>query len=202
MGALLNGGTVLRYPPPRSENSLSHSFLGSGFAVYRTCCGRKRNKMCYQSFVLARFVQKLEPETKQTALQNRRTDSSSPRLSTGDRNAGRRDAVRRKTAQYLARAEYIYESQLSEKMGGERRWSLSAAPVSQPAPPLGLPSGAPLGSRSSPFLGSSLRGAVQELARYKVIGIVGNVLLVLDTDAEHNATVVIKVHRSDSPVAV
>lgn len=118
----------------------------------------------------------------------------------GDRNARRRDAVRRKTAQYLARAEHIYESQLSRQMGGERRWSLSAAPVPQPAPPPVAPSGAPPGGRPLPFLGSSLRGSVQELAQYKVIGIVGNVLLALDT--EHNTTVVIKVlHKSPSGAA-
>lgn len=103
--------------------------------------------------------------------------------------------MRRKTAQYLARAEHIYESQLSRQMGGERRWSLSAAPVPQPALPPGAPSGAPLGGRPLPFLGSSLRGSVRELARYKVIGIVGNVLLALDT--EHNTTVVIKVRPSN-----
>lgn len=89
--------------------------------------------------------------------------------------------MRRKTAQYLARAERIYESQLSQQMGGERRWSLSAAPQ--------LPLATP-----ATFPGSSLRGPVQELSKYKVIGVVGTVLLALDSESSN--TVVIKVNIS------
>lgn len=106
-----------------------------------------------------------------------------------DSSASRRDAVRRKTAQYLARAEQIYEHRLARRMEGERRWSLSQGPEV-------LESCAPTsGSTSAPAWGPGLRGPVQDLKHYKVIGVVGTVLLVLDM--RRSQTVVIKVlHKS------
>ncbi|XP_070389991.1 ribosomal protein S6 kinase-like 1 isoform X2 [Dermacentor albipictus] len=108
-----------------------------------------------------------------------------------DSSASRRDAVRRKTAQYLARAEQIYEHRLARRMEGERRWSLSQGPEV-------LESCAPTsGSTSAPTWGPGLRGPVQDLKHYKVIGVVGTVLLVLDM--RRSQTVVIKVlHKSPS----
>lgn len=106
-----------------------------------------------------------------------------------DSSASRRDAVRRKTAQYLARAEQIYEHRLARRMEGERRWSLSQGPEV-------LESCAPVpGSTSAPAWGPGLRGPVQDLKHYKVIGVVGTVLLVLDM--RRSQTFVIKVlHKS------
>ncbi|KAL3214547.1 hypothetical protein MRX96_007027 [Rhipicephalus microplus] len=81
-----------------------------------------------------------------------------------DNSASRRDAVRRKTAQYLARAEQIYEHRLARRM-------------------------------EVPAWGPGLRGPIQDLKHYKVIGVVGTVLLVLDM--RRSQTVVIKVlHKS------
>uniref|UniRef100_A0A224Z5E4 p90 ribosomal S6 kinase n=1 Tax=Rhipicephalus zambeziensis TaxID=60191 RepID=A0A224Z5E4_9ACAR len=106
-----------------------------------------------------------------------------------DNSASRRDAVRRKTAQYLARAEQIYEHRLARRMEGERRWSLSQGPEV-------LESCAPIsGGTAVPAWGPGLRGPVQDLKHYKVIGVVGTVLLVLDM--RRSQTVVIKVlHKS------
>lgn len=105
-----------------------------------------------------------------------------------DSSAARREAVRRKTAQYLARAEQIYELRLARRMEGERRWSLSKGPEVLHA---GVPGSG--GSSVVPALGPSLRGPVRDLAHYKVIGVVGTVLLALDMRSSQ--TVVIKVLR-------
>ncbi|KAH7956219.1 hypothetical protein HPB52_007328 [Rhipicephalus sanguineus] len=74
-------------------------------------------------------------------------------------------------------------------MEGERRWSLSQGPEV-------LESCAPVpGSTSAPTWGPGLRGPVQDLKHYKVIGVVGTVLLVLDM--RRSQTFVIKVlHKS------
>ncbi|KAH6933062.1 hypothetical protein HPB50_011738 [Hyalomma asiaticum] len=60
-----------------------------------------------------------------------------------DNSASRRDAVRRKTAQYLARAEQIYEHRLARRMEGERRWSLSQGPEVLHKSPGGSSAGRP-----------------------------------------------------------
>ncbi|XP_077510693.1 ribosomal protein S6 kinase-like 1 isoform X1 [Amblyomma americanum] len=107
-----------------------------------------------------------------------------------DSSASRREAVRRKTAQYLARAEQIYEHRLARRMEGERRWSLSKGPEV-------LESGVPPSGKCTAVAprGPSLRGPIKDLAHYKVIGVVGTVLLVLDM--RQSQTVVIKVlHKS------
>lgn len=43
----------------------------------------------------------------------------------GDGNRGRRDAVRRKTAQYLMKAEDLYNTHLATETTDERRWAVS-----------------------------------------------------------------------------
>lgn len=109
-----------------------------------------------------------------------------------DSSASRREAVRRKTAQYLARAEQIYEHRLARRMEGERRWSLSKGPevLESGVPPSGK------GTSAAPR-GPSLRAPIKDLSHYKVIGVVGTVLLVLDM--RQSQTVVIKVlHKSPS----
>lgn len=107
-----------------------------------------------------------------------------------DSSAARREAVRRKTAQYLARAEHIYELRLARRMEGERRWSLSKGPEVLHT---GVPGSG--GTPAVPAWGPSLRGPVKDLAHYKVIGVVGTVLLALDMRSSQ--TVVIKVlHKS------
>ena len=46
-------------------------------------------------------------------------------LFSGDSNKGRRDAVRRKTAQYLMKAEDLFNRHLSTEKVDERRWGVS-----------------------------------------------------------------------------
>ncbi|XP_064461017.1 ribosomal protein S6 kinase delta-1-like [Ornithodoros turicata] len=99
-----------------------------------------------------------------------------------DRNTARREAVRRKTAQYLTRAEQIYSTKLTGTSRSETRWT-SDIPRSREPSPRPVPYGMPVGG--------ALRGSVQELGNYKVIGVVGKVLLVLDT--HQNTTVAMKV---------
>ena len=45
----------------------------------------------------------------------------------GDSNKGRRDAVRRKTAQYLMKAEDLFNRHLSTEKVDERRWGVSGS---------------------------------------------------------------------------
>lgn len=99
-----------------------------------------------------------------------------------DRNIARRDAVRRKTAQYLTRAEAIYSAKLVGTSENETRW-VTHIPRSRDPSPRPVSYGIPVGG--------SLRGPIQELGVYKVIGVVGRVLLVLDT--QQNATCAMKV---------
>ena len=48
--------------------------------------------------------------------------SHSTVLIAGDKNKSRRDAVRRKTAQYLMKAEDLYNRHLAKDTSDERRW--------------------------------------------------------------------------------
>jgi len=43
----------------------------------------------------------------------------------GDGNKSRRDAVRRKTAQYLMKAEDLYNRHLAKEASDEHRWAVS-----------------------------------------------------------------------------
>ena len=43
---------------------------------------------------------------------------------TGDKNKARRDAVRRKTAQYLMKAEDLYNRHLASDTVDDKRWSV------------------------------------------------------------------------------
>ncbi|XP_022249312.1 ribosomal protein S6 kinase delta-1-like isoform X2 [Limulus polyphemus] len=96
-----------------------------------------------------------------------------------DKNTERRDAVRRKINQYLVRAEEIYNKYLAEKVQDHKRWAVD--------------------SRLSPATVlnttiNSLRAPFHELSKYKVLGAIRKVLLVLDTT--NNSTYVIKSHHS------
>ena len=44
---------------------------------------------------------------------------------TADKNKSRRDAVRRKTAQYLMKAEDLYNRHLAKETSDEKRWVVS-----------------------------------------------------------------------------
>ncbi|XP_076314285.1 ribosomal protein S6 kinase delta-1 [Tachypleus tridentatus] len=102
-----------------------------------------------------------------------------------DKNTERRDAVRRKINQYLVRAEEIYNKYLAEKVQDHKRWAVD--------------------SRFSPATVlnttiNSLRAPFHELSRYKVLGAIKKVLLVLDTT--DNSTYVVKtLYKSPTPDA-
>ncbi len=81
----------------------------------------------------------------------------------GDDNKTRREAVRRKTAQYLMKAEDLYNQYLSAEVTNNKRW-VSEHPRIDVDP------------RSA-----HLRGAEEELKNYKVLGLIDSVLLVLDS---------------------
>ncbi|XP_074645904.1 ribosomal protein S6 kinase delta-1-like [Tubulanus polymorphus] len=92
-----------------------------------------------------------------------------------DMNKARREAVRRKTAQYLLKAEYLYNRYLAPDITDEKRWATD--------------------SRLSPSLEndksiSHLRGPISELRNYRVLGIIDKVMLVLDKSS--NNTFVMK----------
>ncbi|XP_038074730.1 ribosomal protein S6 kinase delta-1-like isoform X1 [Patiria miniata] len=80
-----------------------------------------------------------------------------------DDNKTRREAVRRKTAQYLMKAEDLYNKYLSADATNSKRWESE-----QP--------GIDVDPRSA-----HLRGPQEELKNYKVLGLIDSVLLVLDT---------------------
>ncbi|XP_045172329.2 ribosomal protein S6 kinase delta-1-like [Mercenaria mercenaria] len=93
----------------------------------------------------------------------------------GDSNKGRRDAVRRKTAQYLMKAEDLYNRHLAKEASDEQRWAMDTAlsPSTEVDPSL-----------------TFVRGPASELKKYKVLGTIDKVILVLDKDTEE--TYVIK----------
>ncbi|KAJ8045317.1 Ribosomal protein S6 kinase delta-1 [Holothuria leucospilota] len=80
---------------------------------------------------------------------------------TGETNKMRREAVRKKTAQYLMRAEDVYNNYLSD-MDNSKRWESETLEVEN--------------DPSS----EHLRGSVEELKNFKVLGVVDKVMLVLD----------------------
>nr|KAG5714466.1 hypothetical protein BaRGS_006912 [Batillaria attramentaria] len=93
----------------------------------------------------------------------------------GDTNKARRDAVRRKTAQYLMKAEDLYNHHLATENLDERRWAAD----SYVSPSLEL-------DPSFAFI----RGSVRDLRHYQVLGAIDKVILVLDRSTDE--TYVIK----------
>ncbi|KAK6997823.1 ribosomal protein S6 kinase delta-1 [Biomphalaria glabrata] len=83
----------------------------------------------------------------------------------GDTNKARRDAVRRKTAQYLMKAEDLFSKHLATENVDERRWGAD----SFLSPSLDL-------DPSFAFI----RGSVRELQNYQVLGTIDKVILVRD----------------------
>ncbi|XP_022103150.1 ribosomal protein S6 kinase delta-1-like isoform X2 [Acanthaster planci] len=80
-----------------------------------------------------------------------------------DDNKNRREAVRRKTAQYLMKAEDLYNKYLSADATNSKRWESEQPSID-------------VDPRSA-----HLRGSQEELKNYKVLGLIDSVLLVLDT---------------------
>ncbi|XP_059179556.1 ribosomal protein S6 kinase delta-1-like [Physella acuta] len=83
----------------------------------------------------------------------------------GDTNKSRRDAVRRKTAQYLMKAEDLFNRHLATENVDERRWGAD----SFLSPSLDL-------DPSFAFI----RGPAKELRSYQVLGTIDKVILVRD----------------------
>ncbi|XP_062573816.1 ribosomal protein S6 kinase delta-1-like [Saccostrea cucullata] len=101
----------------------------------------------------------------------------------GDKNKARRDAVRRKTAQYLLKAEDLYNRHLSKDILDDRRW---AAENSKIPPSMDLDPGVAM-----------LKGSLAEMKNFKVLGTIDKVLLVMDKT--NDETYVIKVvHKASS----
>ncbi|XP_069116020.1 ribosomal protein S6 kinase delta-1-like [Argopecten irradians] len=100
----------------------------------------------------------------------------------GDKNKARRDAVRRKTAQYLIKAEDLYNRHLAKETLDHKRWAADGdlSPLSEVDPSLAL-----------------LKGSTGELKNYKVLGTVDHVLLVMDKTTDD--TYIMKtVHKSST----
>ncbi|XP_033733841.1 LOW QUALITY PROTEIN: ribosomal protein S6 kinase delta-1-like [Pecten maximus] len=100
----------------------------------------------------------------------------------GDKNKARRDAVRRKTAQYLIKAEDLYNRHLAKETLDHKRWAADGdlSPLSEVDPSLAL-----------------LKGSTGELKNYKVLGTVDSVLLVMDRSTDD--TYIMKtVHKSST----
>ncbi|OWF43526.1 ribosomal protein S6 kinase delta-1-like isoform X2 [Mizuhopecten yessoensis] len=100
----------------------------------------------------------------------------------GDKNRARRDAVRRKTAQYLIKAEDLYNRHLAKESLDQKRWAADGdlSPLSEVDPSLAL-----------------LKGSTGELKNYKVLGTVDKVLLVMDKSTDD--TYIMKtIHKSST----
>ncbi|XP_005107032.1 ribosomal protein S6 kinase delta-1 [Aplysia californica] len=100
----------------------------------------------------------------------------------GDTNKGRRDAVRRKTAQYLMKAEDLFNRHLATEKVDERRWGAD----SFLSPSLDL-------DPSFAFI----RGSVRELRSFQVLGTIDKVILVRDKTTDE--TYVIKSIAKSTP---
>ncbi|XP_050407265.2 ribosomal protein S6 kinase delta-1 [Patella vulgata] len=99
-----------------------------------------------------------------------------------DTDKYRQDAVRRKTAQYLLRAEELYSNYLAKESLDDFRWAASSCI----SPNLEL-------DPSFAFI----RGSMSELRNYKVLGTIDSVILVMDKLLDE--TYVIKtVHKSSA----
>ncbi|XP_077999695.1 ribosomal protein S6 kinase delta-1-like [Glandiceps talaboti] len=97
-----------------------------------------------------------------------------------DNNKFRRDAVRRKTGQYLMKAEDIYNKYLSAEVANARRWEAECIPI-----------------ELDPTT-AHLRGSPEEMKNYKVLGIIDRVMLVLDVTSY--STFIIKIlHKCSMP---
>ncbi|CAG2214662.1 RSKL [Mytilus edulis] len=98
-----------------------------------------------------------------------------------DKNKARRDAVRRKTAQYLMKAEDLYNRHLANDTVDEKRWSTADNMLS--------PSG-----DLDPTL-NLIKAPISEMKNLKVLGTIDKVLLVMDKTSDE--TYVIKtIHKS------
>ncbi|CAG5123035.1 unnamed protein product [Candidula unifasciata] len=103
----------------------------------------------------------------------------------GDTNQSRRDAVRRKTAQYLMKAEDLFNRYLADENVDERRWGVD----SFFSPSLDL-------DPSFAFI----RGSVRELRNFQVLGYIDKVVLVRDKVTDE--TFVIKSVPKSTPDVV
>ncbi|BFZ07313.1 hypothetical protein BsWGS_10351 [Bradybaena similaris] len=103
----------------------------------------------------------------------------------GDTNQSRRDAVRRKTAQYLMKAEELFNRYLADENVDERRWGAD----SFFSPSLDL-------DPSFAFI----RGSVRELRSFQVLGYIDKVVLVRDKVTDE--TFVIKSVPKSTPDVV
>ncbi|XP_063426593.1 ribosomal protein S6 kinase delta-1-like isoform X2 [Mytilus trossulus] len=98
-----------------------------------------------------------------------------------DKNKARRDAVRRKTAQYLMKAEDLYNRHLANDTVDEKRW-LTADNMLSPSGDL------------DPTL-NLIKAPISEMKNLKVLGTIDKVLLVMDKTSDE--TYVIKtIHKS------
>ncbi|KAL5009142.1 hypothetical protein ScPMuIL_014723 [Solemya velum] len=96
-----------------------------------------------------------------------------------DSNKARRDAVRRKTAQYLMKAEDLYNRHLTQETLDERRWATDGlSPIADMEPSLNL-----------------LKSSLSEMRNFRVLGTIDKVILVLDKMTDE--TYVLKaIHKS------
>ncbi|XP_061172139.1 ribosomal protein S6 kinase delta-1-like [Saccostrea echinata] len=95
----------------------------------------------------------------------------------GDKNKARRDAVRRKTAQYLLKAEDLYNRHLSKDILDDRRWASENSKI-------------PLSMDLDPGV-AMLKGSLAEMKNFKVLGTIDKVMLVMDKT--NDETYVVKV---------
>ncbi|XP_013397496.1 ribosomal protein S6 kinase delta-1 [Lingula anatina] len=94
----------------------------------------------------------------------------------GDSNKSRREAVRRKTAQYLLKAEDLYNRQLADKKEDQKRWGSDSkiSPTVEVDPSIAY-----------------LQCPISELQNYSVLGVIDKTMLVMDKQTDQ--TYVIKV---------
>ncbi|CAH1792119.1 unnamed protein product [Owenia fusiformis] len=100
----------------------------------------------------------------------------------GDSNEARLDAVRKKTAQYLLKAESLYKTHIAKQEEDEKRWASnsSISPSVEIDPAV-----------------AHIQGPVSELRNYRVLGLIDKCMLTLDRSTQ--ATFVLKVLHKTAP---
>lgn len=83
-------------------------------------------------------------------------------LTTGDNNKARRDAVRRKTGQYLIKAEDLYNRHLAKESLDQKRWAVRFLVIT-------VYSQGDLNSVQSPLCGFVIRGILRNVNCSKLL---------------------------------